>query len=228
MKRSMIPILVLALSVGSIFCQADDNGPHTLPGWGTTIDPDGDCQFLQKDSTLQILVPATIHDLNPWRGQNAPRVVARVAGDFAVQVKVTGEFLPGMTSAGKGAPFNGAGILIWENDRNYVRIERDAYWASGMLMCYPPLMEYWHKGRYSGANEEPASAEYFQGNSTWLKAERRGKMMTVSISHDGLDWKLVKNFPVELADENLVGVAALNTSDLPFTVEFSDFSIERF
>ncbi len=50
--------------------------------------------------------------------------------------------------------------------------------------------------------------------------------MTVSISHDGKEWSEVKTFPVDFDDDLQVGVAAINSSNLPFAVEFEEFTIE--
>ena len=50
--------------------------------------------------------------------------------------------------------------------------------------------------------------------------------MTVSISHDGKEWSEVKTVKVEMADAVSVGIAAVNSSDLPFSVEFEEFTIE--
>lgn len=176
---------------------------------------------------LRIRVPAANHDLSPFRGLNAPRLLTNVSGDFAVQVKVTGDFKPGPNSLGKGHPFTSAGILIWQDNDNYLRIERDAWRQEDSLWCYPPLIEYWRDREYAGMNVQAVPAQFFPGESTWLKAVRRGSQITVSISHDGTNWQDVRSFAVELATEVQVGIAALNTSDEPFVVDFEDLSMDR-
>jgi beta-lactamase regulating signal transducer with metallopeptidase domain/regulation of enolase protein 1 (concanavalin A-like superfamily) len=198
----------------------------TIEGSWTVTDPDKDCEVRLTGEKLSITVPATNHDLNAVRGLNAPRVLKKFKGDFVVQVKVTADFKPGATSTGSGRPFNGAGILLWQNEENFLRVERNAYWIGGALYCYPPIMEYWHDRQYKGANNDPIGADYFKGRSTWLRVNRQGQNIAVSISHDGKQWSEVKTFSVELADELFVGVAALNTSDTPFTVDFEELTIE--
>jgi len=229
LKSPMIlaSLFALLLATVSVVSQADETPEKILAGWGTVTDVDKDCEISSTAEKLTITVPATIHDLHPSRSRNnAPRVLKKVKGDFTVQVKVTGEFNPGMVSKGKGAPFNGAGILIWQNEENYLRVERNAYWVGQeRLFCYPPLIEYWRNREYSGANEAPVDVDYFKGKSTWLKASRQGKNVTVSISHDGKAWTEVKSIPVEMAAKLSVGVAALNTSDTPFKVEFEELTI---
>jgi regulation of enolase protein 1 (concanavalin A-like superfamily) len=219
---------LLALILG-VSANADDKPTQTFAGWTSFIDPDKDCEFRLAADKLNITVPPQNHNLHPVRGQNAPRVLKKVSGDFTVQVKVTSDFHPGPLSTkpqGQGRPFNGAGLLIWQSEDNYLRIERNAYWVDNKLYCYPPLIEYWHKREDSGFNNDPTDVPYFTGRSTWLKGHRQGKQMTVSISHDGKEWNEVKTFPVDFDDDLLVGVAAINSSNLPFTVEFEEFVIE--
>ncbi|HVX62791.1 MAG TPA: DUF1349 domain-containing protein [Pirellulales bacterium] len=205
---------------------AAEEKPTPAPaGWDQIADPDGDCQFV---STITLTVPATNHDLSPRRGMNAPRLLKKVAGDFTAQVKVTSDFTPGVTSTGQGRPFIGAGLLVWENQDNFLRLERNAYWIADQLFCYPPLIEHWRSGQYAGVNSQPKPAhEFFQGRSTWLKLQRQGNRIIASFSHDGQDWTVAKEFEVEFADEVSVGIAALNTSDDAFTVEFESFKLTR-
>ncbi|MDB5342566.1 MAG: hypothetical protein JWP89_943 [Schlesneria sp.] len=219
---------LLALALGTT-ANAQDKPKQTFAGWTSFVDPDKDCEIRLTGDKLDIAIPAKNHNLHPVRGQNAPRVLKKVSGDFAVQVKVTSDFAPGTISTksqGQGRPFNGAGLLIWQSEDNYLRVERNAYWVDGELYCYPPLIEYWHKSEDSKFNNDPTNTPYFTGRSTWLKGYRQGKQMTVSISHDGKEWSEVKTFPVDFDDDLLVGVAAINSSNLPFNVEFEEFTIE--
>src|SRR5262245_33816216 len=77
------------LSVGLADSRADDGGPEKIAGWGTVVDPTGDCEIRQADGKLTIKIPATYCDLWPVKGQvNAPLVLDDVEGDFGVQVLV--------------------------------------------------------------------------------------------------------------------------------------------
>jgi regulation of enolase protein 1 (concanavalin A-like superfamily) len=152
-------------------------------------------------------------------------MLQEISRDFTIQVKVSGDFTPGKLSTGVGKPFVSAGILLWQDENNYLRVERNAYWAGpGRLVCYPPLIEYFYEGREKGFTS-PTSADYFKGRSTWLRLTRMGETLTVSISFNGSGWFVGKRFSADLADDVLVGVSAINTSDEPFTVEFEDLQI---
>ncbi len=99
-----------------------------VAGWGLAIDTGKDCEISPQDKTLSIKVPGTWHDLNPDTGKlNAPRVVREVEGDFVIKAKVEGEFKPsGKSTNPKGVPYNGAGIIIWSDSDNFIRLERGA------------------------------------------------------------------------------------------------------
>lgn len=220
-------LLLAGASAGPI--SAADKPRQTFASAITITDPDKDCELRLTGDKLNITVPAKNHNLHPVRGLNAPRVLSSVSGDFTVQVKVTGEFMPGKTSTkpeGQGRPFNGAGILIWQNEENFLRIERDAFWIDDALYSYPPGIEYWRGRQFAGFSDAPTTTPYFMGRSAWLKARRQGQNVTVSISHDGKVWSDVKTFQVEMSNEVSVGVAAVNSSDLPFSVDFEEFAIE--
>ena len=136
----------LLLVAGGTLCvfaaKSQAQQPITIKGWGETVDPDGDCQIREADGVLTVSIPSTCHDLNRRNGTlNAPRVLQEVEGDSRIQVKVSGKFIPGNEStASKSPPFNGAGILIWHDEKSYARLERDSFpGGDGTRYCFPPL-----------------------------------------------------------------------------------------
>ena len=208
--------------------RGDDKKPQEIKGWGKVVDPDGDCKVKEEKGKLTITVPDTLHNLNPAIASNAPRVLQEVEGDFVATVKVTGEFKPGQKATKPtGYPFNGAGLLIWKDDKNCVRLERNIWWMpdQGMHACYPPLLEYYKDGVYQNTNPPGTTDEFFKGRSTYVRLERKGDKVAASYSHDGKEWMAVKEITVDLPKKVHVGVAAVNSSDKPFTVEFEDFKI---
>jgi len=198
---------------------AEDKPPRILPGWGEVVDLDGDCKFDATPEKLTIQVPPGQHNLHPMYGFAAPRVVRKVSGDFTAQVKVTSDLNP--------TRFFGAGILLWDNNECYLRVERDAFINGETVNCYPPLIEYWKDKKYSGFNDDVIEAKYFVGRSTWFRVERRERNITVSISHDGVVWIEVKTVEVNMSQELMVGVAAVSVSKTPFTAVFEDLTIKE-
>src|SRR4051812_32834403 len=109
---------------------AEEKKPQTIKGWGTVVDPDGDCRVEEKDGTLTITVAKTHHDLTYQEiGNrfNAPRVVREVEGDFTMQVKVPKFPMPDADAEATGLyPFMSAGLLVWQDEKNFFRVERAA------------------------------------------------------------------------------------------------------
>jgi regulation of enolase protein 1 (concanavalin A-like superfamily) len=159
---------------------------------------------------------------------DAPRVLQSTQNDFVAQVKVSGDFQPGETIADPRTTisFNGAGLLVWQDEKNFLRLERNRWYvAEGKYACFPPLLEYYKDGEYQLTNPDARLDNFFKGRSTWLRLARKGKKMTASYSHDGKEWTVLKVFTVDFADKVSVGVAAINTSTERFKVEFEEFKV---
>lgn len=191
-----------------------------LPGWGTAIDPDKDCEFRPTPRALAIKVPAALHDLHPDSGKlNAPRVMRAVRGDFAVTVKVAGDFRPDAKStAPKNVAYNGAGILVWQNSDNFIRLERGAMLRGGKVGTIVAFEE--REGGYRGAVHN----EVFPGGDCYLRVERKGSRIAGAISSDGSRWKTLKPIDTVWPADLKAGLFAINTNSNPFNVSFQDFA----
>lgn len=228
-RRYLMLLLLISacLSLAPTFSQTKKS--PNLKGWGDVTDPDGDCKIQIKKSKLLITVPGTLHDLNPRNNKiNAPFVLQEVEGDFSVQVKISGDFQPGEKStAPNSPPFNGADLLLWQDDKNYLRLERNIWFASdSKYTCHPPLFEQCQNGEYTNHNPTTTTESFFK-RSTYLCFERRGDKITAALSHDGKSWSIVKEIIAAYSTKVRVGVAAINTSAKPFTVEFAEFKLVK-
>jgi serine/threonine protein kinase/regulation of enolase protein 1 (concanavalin A-like superfamily) len=197
-----------------------------LAGWGEVIDPDGDCLVTNENEKLVIQIPGTVHDLQAFKA-NAPRVLQSVFGDFTIKIKVSGEFEPGAESSCNYAhAYNGAGLLLWADDRNFIRLERNVWVSQGAHYSYTPLLEYCAGGRklsFAGATSMP----FFKGHSTYLRMARRGDELKVALSHDGSEWIEKDPITVQLPKRVKIGFEAVSSSKLPFTVQFSELSLAK-
>lgn len=206
----------------------DDKKQQVFNGWGTVTDPDGDCTVTEDKGKLTVKVPGSLHDLFPLqkdekKRMNAPRVLQEVKGDFVATLKVTAEWKPGDALPGSSTvPYNGAGLLVWENENNFIRLERNVFVRNVPVSCTTP---YQFQGGNQVNSAKTTEDEFFKGKSTWLKVERLGEQITTSISHDGKEWtetaKLRANYPETVR----VGALAVNSSDNDFVVEFAEFKI---
>ena len=217
---------IVCIGVTFALGAGDAKKPKEIKRWGTVTDPDGDCTFKEDKGKLTITVPAGFHDLHPNRAMNAARVLREVDGDFTATVKVTCALTPGQSSIkGKTAGYF-AGLLLWVGDKEYIRFERNAMRSVGdKFVSFTPLFEYWKNG---GINPGQFVGRFdsFRGDATWFKLERKGGTVTAHCSHDGKEWVATRVVDTELPKKLRIGVAALNTSDVPFVADFTELKIE--
>ena len=193
-----------------------------LTGWGNVVDPDGDCKISTQGKALTMAVPGTLHDLNADIDKfNAPRVLREVEGNFVIQVKVVGDFKPGPKSMrAKGVPFNGAGIFVWRDSDNYIRLERGAMVRGGKVGSFAVFEE--REGGSSGAQH---NGQLTPG-TTYLKLERRGSRILGFTSKDGSHWTQLKPIDTVWPSQLKVGVDAINSSNEPFKVRFEELTFK--
>ena len=194
-----------------------------MPGaWGLAIDPDKDCELVGEVKRLRIKVPGTRHDLVGNAGKmNAPRVMREVEGDFVITTKVVGDFRPGGKSTNpKGIPFNGAGIVIWSDVDNFIRLERAAVARGAKISTYVNFEEF--EGGTRGATHN----EVMKGGDCWLRMERKGSRLQGSISFDGATWKQLQPIQAVWPPALKIGVTAINSSSFPFEVIFEEFELK--
>lgn len=194
-----------------------------LEGWGLAIDVNGDCKFTPADKTMKFEIPGTFHDLNPdTKNLNAPRVMAPVDGDFILTVKVAGEFKAGGKTTNpnpRGLPYNSAGILVWSDSDNFIRLERAAFSRNGKIATTVAFEE--REGGYRGANHNQNT----KPGDCWLRMERRGSRINGAVSFDGTTWTKLKPIDTVWPKKLKVGLLAINTSSEPFTPSFEQFDL---
>src|SRR5262249_40855903 len=104
---------------------------------GPLVDPLRNCKLDRTDSSATIEVPPGVHALSPeLDARNTPIALIEVEGDFLAHVKVDGTLLPGIDPPKyKGRTLNltfqGAGLILWQDKSNYVRLERTASTKKG-------------------------------------------------------------------------------------------------
>lgn len=195
----------------------------SIPGWDlVAIDPDKDCEITDLKKSLRLTVPGTRHDLVGTAGRmNAPRLLRIVQGDFVITVKVAGDFRPGGPSTNpKGIPFNGAGILIWSDIDNFIRLERAAVARGQNISPYVNFEEF--EGGTRGATHN----EKMQGGDCWLRMERKGSQLFAAISFDNVNWRRHPPIQTVWPTTLKVGVTAISSSSTPFTVTFEEFELK--
>jgi len=226
MKAMLVTASCLALVlIAGAHGGSDTKGQAiTVKGWGEASDPDGDCRFTVEKGRLRIGLPGTDHALAFERGQmNAPRALRAVEGDFIAQVEIAGPFPAGAASrVSSRRPFHGAGLLLWQDEKNYLRLERAELVFEGKNMSYANF-----EARTGGefVRQGDASELPLAEGPTQLRLERRGGKVYGAVSADGIQWSSLKPIAVELPKRVLVGVAAGHNTSTPFEPEFQGFKV---
>ena len=201
-------------------------GPKTLgfDALGGLVDPGGDCQ-LAKDAqgvTINVAgsnIKAHLHEL-----RSSPRALAEVEGDFDARVTLTGAIKPGFEPV-KRLPicFQGAGLLLWQDESSFLRLERSAASNDGRHIHYHVLLEASKDGLPA---VEPAYVDIPDGPII-VRLERKGGEYVASYGSDGQNWTELKKFKAEYAPKLGVGLSASSTSRKNFAARFEGFAITK-
>jgi regulation of enolase protein 1 (concanavalin A-like superfamily) len=191
--------------------------------WENPVDPDGDCNFEldRSEGKVRIIVPGKAHLLSAEVGQvNAPRILRGIKGDFDLSVRIAGTKHPGRRpTTTMYSPYHGAGLVIWQDDENYVRLEIATDLLNGRERPYVNF-EYRKEGALavsSGMNNGDGSYH--------LRLKRRGDEVFASFGPDGVRWSSFPPLTVKLNDRLKVGVTAINSSTKRLTAELEGFVV---
>jgi regulation of enolase protein 1 (concanavalin A-like superfamily) len=219
----MAAISVCSLLSGPVY--GEDPIRLALRGWGTALDPDGDCKFIVEKGRLTIGLPGTDHSLSCERGQmNSPRVLQEIEGDFIVQVKVSGTFPTGATSiVPNRRPFHGAGLLLWQDEKNYIRLERAETVSQGKNMAYASFED--RKEGTWGRRGDASGLPLTDIANTYLRLERRGGTVHGAASADGIQWSSLEPINIELPKKVSIGINAGSNTSSPFEPVFEEFKV---
>jgi regulation of enolase protein 1 (concanavalin A-like superfamily) len=189
------------------------------------IDPDGDCDVVlnREVNRATILVPGTAHLLSAELGRmNAPRILGDIQGDFAIRLQVMGTSHPGgKATTSQYAPYHGAGILLWQDPENYVRLEIAADLRKGKVFPYANF-----ELRQAGSLAVSRGLKIEDGSSH-LRLERHGNEIRGAFSPDGDHWTLFSPMIVDFKDRLKVGVVAVNSASKPLKAGFEELQITR-
>ncbi len=158
-----------------------------------------------KSGVLQIVVP-TGKDLF-GEARTAPQLLKTIAGDFEIETKV--KLDPQDT-------YQGAGLLVFRNDNNYLRLERGFGGVGGGENGIRLDV------REDESYEPLATQEKFPTTATVveLKLRRIGKEFTAFWREPGGAWKEVGNYASSYPETVQVGLIVCNTAqEIP--VEFA-------
>jgi len=226
---TLLGISLVAALYSPPAARAQDNGQandNYIEGWGKWVDPDGDCQHKLEEGKLTITVPNTAHDLSVEQGiMNAPMVVRDLVGDFTISVHVSGQFRPGKSLVQGRAAYQGAGLIMAQDNNNYIRLERACYVAqgTGKLVHYANF-EIRSQGQPLQLGMPDLTLD--PTLDTWLALQRKGNRIDAAVSQDGKHWKTLPPKQYGGPDQLTVGVAAVSATDRAFNPTFSDLNVK--
>jgi S1-C subfamily serine protease/regulation of enolase protein 1 (concanavalin A-like superfamily) len=186
----------------------------------------------EKERKSSIALPPKLFSLSPKIVKqrkplhNAPRTMAEVEGDFLAYVKVDGDIDPGLDPPadprGRRLPitFQGAGLLLYQDKENFVRLER-ACTAVGASLIRELLVEVVRGGQeidyyYIALPGDPSAP------LDLFLIRRKGRVQCL-FSHDGRSLLGFREFSLDYPAKVKIGLTASNLSRKPFTARFSDF-----
>ena len=187
---------------------------------GPLINPDHDCTASTDEEGFTIETPGKPHIITPGKA-NAPRALEKVTGDFVAEVHVPGEIRPGANPL-EHFPFTfqGAGLLLWLDQENYIRLERTVMYEAGSR--HQVMVE-----SFKGGKPGRTVNINVKGDKITLRMERHGGEINCTYSSDGKTWLPVRRWAAALPPTVLVGVSASNISPKPFEARFTDFTLKH-
>jgi regulation of enolase protein 1 (concanavalin A-like superfamily) len=216
---------LIALGTTSLALVAgDDTAPRDLSGWARVFDPSRDCEIAldHELDRLKITVPGTPHVLSaedPGLPMNAPRVAQWVRGDFTAEVRVVGRLAPGKLKTTYYDPYHGAGLIIWQDSSNYLRLERAVGFIKGRPLPYLNF-ELREDGQLAMSH-----GIRIEDRPLFLKLLRQGRAFSALTSRDGRRWVYRDGVEATLNERVEVGVFAVNSSTRALSAELERFIV---
>jgi regulation of enolase protein 1 (concanavalin A-like superfamily) len=206
---------------------SDENEPRPkeVPGWGRVLDPWRDCDVSldPEHDRLTIQVPGTPHVLSaevPQLPMNAPLVVRRIRGDFTAGVHVLGRLEPGRLRTTHYDPYHGAGLIVWQDASNYLRLERAVGFINGRRH---PYINYELR---EGGRLAVSHGITTEDRPLFLKLRRQGVEFSAWYSHDGRRWDQLGRVDATFAERVDVGVVAVSSSKQTLSAELEGLSVD--
>jgi uncharacterized protein (TIGR03067 family) len=230
------PVTTMALFVANTLPDAPNNvtsaplpslSTRSIPGWGNVIDPDGDCTLTFADEKLTVQLPGSDHAWMPEAHRtNAPRVLQEVTGPFDMQVKVTQHFAAGAKTIVAGRnPYQDAGLLVWMDDGNNLKLAAAQISRDGRTARYFNL-EFRHDGQTGEIPLPREATSLLHAAAYYLRLQIHNDKTTASVSGDGEKWFSTSLPGSGIPQKVQAGLIAENNTTSPMSIVFENFSVK--
>lgn len=229
MRRALLALFALPLLVVAAPVPKESDAEKLYRLFGKPVDPLKDCKFTLDGNKLTINAGKGDHDLSVQsKEMNAPRVLKEIEGDFEMKVKVSGEYPKGAKGASEKRTivFYGHGLLVWDDEKNYVRLEK----AYVDLLNGTPTYTYGSWELFAGGEWVRRGTQedfvFDQKDTAHFKLSRKGSVFSASISKDGKEWKDLPPIEAEMGKKLQVGVGAVHICDTAFDAVFEEYEMK--
>jgi len=229
MRHSLLALFAIPLLLVAAPIPKETDAQRMARLYGTPVDPAKDCKFTLDGDKLTINAGKGDHDLSVQsKEMNAPRVLKEIEGDFEMKVQVKAEYPKGAKGASekRSIVFYGAGLLVWDDENNYVRLEK----AHVDPLNGTPTYTYGSWELFAGAEWKRRGTQedfvFDEKDTAHFKLARKGNVFTASISKDGKEWKDLDPIEAEMGKKLKVGVAAVHICDTAFDAVFEGYEMK--
>ncbi len=205
---------------------------------GPLSDPSKDCRLDKDEKSMKIRidVPGKLHTLLPEFQlrkntplHNSPMTLADVNGDFLAQVAVTGEINPGSklpterSVRGTQFTFQSAGLLLYQDKNNFVRLERAAsIFIDRLTPIHRLLIEVVKDGEQA---IHPIYLDIPEGDTTLIMTRRKGRLRCMFVPNGSGSVHTFSDFALNFPSKVKIGLSASNISAQPFSATFEQFAL---
>ncbi len=204
--------------------------PRTVPRWSCEVNFTEGAKISPHAGGAIMDLPAGVAMINApqFKLFNAPSALVRVDGEFVAMVEISNEFDPGSTtistSTGRRFPitFQGAGLLIWQDEKNFVRLERCKGSDGNIGLIHRVLVEIYKDGRAVGIYYSSPMPE----KPVIVMAHRKGTTMQFLYAEPPGKMTIFKELALDFSPSILVGISASNLSKQPLRAKFDKFTLQ--
>ncbi len=204
--------------------------PRSVPRWSCEVNFTEGAKISHNPGGAIMDLPAGVAMINApqFKLFNAPSALVRVDGEFVAMVEISNDFDPGSTtistSTGRRFPitFQGAGLLIWQDEKNFVRLERCKGSDGNLGLIHRILVEIYKDGRAVGIYYSTPIPE----KPVIVMAHRKGTTMQFLYAEPPGKMTIFKELALDFSSSILVGISASNLSKQPLRAKFDKFTLQ--
>jgi S1-C subfamily serine protease len=214
---------------GKIYDYKKENRAKSLAKWSCETNlAEGIKMKHQPGATTIDIPPGAYNNAPQYNLFNAPCALVKVDGDFLAAVEIPNTFDPGgegvlVPTSKHPLPFSfqSAGLLIWQDERNFVRFERNKKSEGGLAMVSQLLVEVYKNGKSVAIHY----IDIPERQQVGVAAIRKGGSLRLLFGLLPDQLGTFYEMAIDFKSEVFVGVAAANLSKRTFHAKLENFQL---